>query len=138
MFDRSRKLAMIGAICALVSESAQAAGEFEAAWREKFIEGYLQSLKEVAGDQPGHAQRADEAADCYMRYVMQEFTPDEVARLDVWATGGKSPGKDVEKRLVRRAMETVSNDVCQTNVPDDTSIVVPPSEDAVNKSTDDQ
>jgi hypothetical protein len=113
MFMRSGKLVLVSALCVLASASAHAAGEFEAAWRAKFVEGYVKSFKEVAGDQPDLARRADEVADCYVRYVMQEFTPDEVVRLDSWATGGKSPGKDVVNRLARRSIETAVSNVCQ-------------------------
>ena len=54
-----------------------------------------------------------------MRHVLQEFTPDEVARLDTWAASGKSPGKDVVARLVKRSTEVVANHLCspETNEP---------------------
>jgi hypothetical protein len=114
MFIRTRALTLVSALCVLASASAHAAGEFEAAWRQQFFSGYLKSLKEAGGDEPGLTQRADEKADCYVRHVMQDFTPEEVARLDTWATGGKSPGKDVVARLIKRSTEVVANHLCST------------------------
>jgi hypothetical protein len=105
-------LVLVWALCAPAA-SAYAAGEFEAAWRQRFIEGYLKSLKEAGGDVPDLVQRADAIGACYVRHVMQEFAPDEVARLDSWATGGASPGKDVVDRLVRRSTEVVFDDLCE-------------------------
>jgi hypothetical protein len=119
MFMRRAMLTVVSALCVLASASAHAAGEFEVAWRQRFYDGYLKSLNEVLGDQPDNAQRAGKAADCQMHYVMQEFTSDEVALLDVWASGGKSPGKEVVARLIKRSTEVVANSVCssETNEP---------------------
>jgi hypothetical protein len=38
----------VSVLCVLASASAHAASEFEAAWRQRLVDGYLQSLKEMA------------------------------------------------------------------------------------------
>jgi hypothetical protein len=135
MMTRLTKLALVGALCVLASASAHAAGEFEAGWRKAYLASYRMWLNDVAGEEPNLSSQmlGEEIVDCYTAYVMQEFSPDEIVRLNAWAAGGPYPGKDIEARLIkrstggilpdedkskrqaqaRRAVVTVANDVCR-------------------------
>lgn len=115
MFTLRGLPALIGALCMLASAGAHAAGEFEARLRKEYADSFKRAFITAGGDEQEASQRADVAAECFMRSVMQEFRFDEVARLDAWATDGAPPGKDIEHRLHRRMMDTVLKDACNSS-----------------------
>jgi len=99
MFNRSAMLTVASALCVLASASAHAAGEFEARYRKIFVDAYVEYLKNQ-----GYIPRSsyvEKVADCHMNYVLRGFTAGEIAQLDAWAAGGKSPGKLAEAAAKR-------------------------------------
>jgi hypothetical protein len=94
MFNRSAMLVLFSVLCVLASASAHAAGEFEAKYRKIFVDAFVEDLKNQ-GYNPREAY-VKKVADCHMNYVLRGFTDDEIAQLDAWAAGGKSPGKLAE------------------------------------------
>jgi hypothetical protein len=86
---RTEVLALVSALCMLASPSAHAAGEFEAKFRQIYIDAYVENLKNYGfGAREGVAEAL---ADCHLKYVLRVFTSDEIAQLDAWAAGGERP-----------------------------------------------
>ena len=106
MVTRRGMLALVSALCVLASASAHAAGEFVAKYRKIYMHAYVEYLMNH-GYNPLEGE-AENAADCHMKYVLRGFTADEVAQLDAWAAGGRSPG-ELADAAVKRLGETTDS-----------------------------
>jgi hypothetical protein len=110
MFMRRGMLALVIVLCVLASASAHAAGEFEAAMKQAFLDGYNIARKE-AGHTALSPEEAERATDCVITNVVRGLSVEDRKRLDAWATGGPAP--DVE--LMMRSYELVSKAAFSSN-----------------------
>jgi hypothetical protein len=97
--------ALVCALCGLVSASAHAAGEFEAAMKAALV-SVLSDRYDDEGFPDAAAERsAKVAADCLTSYVMDGFSPEELRELDAATSECGILSKPIRKRVFERMLD---------------------------------
>jgi hypothetical protein len=86
---------------------AFAAGEFEAALREEFVRGYLSKAEELTNETPSRPQ-VEARAKCFTNYVLEVFSPEERAALDVATRDKGTIAKPLTSKLLKRYLEVAA------------------------------
>ena len=112
MFLRHCKLLIIAIVWTVFAgPSALADGEYQAAIKKAFIDGYAKMQQEM-GRPAAAPEHVEQVAVCVTNYVMSDVSAEERKQLDAWATGGPVPETRLVDRTRKRMTEAALTGVC--------------------------